>query len=86
MSVKSYARLTASGLAFTGKGRMSGFYVSSTNAGTLVLYDNTSAGALQITGTITPSVGFNPLPVDFNTGLYAAIGGTALDVTLLFDY
>ena len=57
-----------------------GFYVNSTNAGTLVLRRGGSGGTV-ISGTITPAVGFHPFPADCPGGLHATIGGTALDVT-----
>jgi hypothetical protein len=56
--------------------------VASTSSGTLTLYDNVAASGTQVTGLITPAVGWNPLPVDLQTGLYASIGGT-LDCTFV---
>jgi hypothetical protein len=82
MATESYQRLTASGVVMPTKGRLAGFYVSSTSSGTLTLYDNTTASGPQVTGTITPAVGWNALPVDLQNGLFAAIGGT-LDVTFV---
>ena len=80
----NYKRLTATGSVKAGSGVLAGFYVASTNIGTLTLYDNTSNAAPQISGTITPAVGWNEFPVAFATALYAAIGGTALDVTFVY--
>lgn len=85
MATKSYGRVTASGVICASRGRLAGFFVASTTAGTIVLYDNTAASGTQISGTITPAAGaFYPFPVDFQTGLYATIGGT-LDVTFLLE-
>ena len=84
MATKSYGRITASGIVCNSRGRLNGFYVASTTAGTLTLYDNTSAANPQISGIITPSVGWNAFPVDFQTGLYATVGGT-IDVTFLLE-
>lgn len=84
MATKSYGRLTATGAVCASRGRLNGFYVSNTTAGTLVLFDNASAASPQITGTITPTIGWNALPVDFQTGLWAVIGGT-LDVTFCLE-
>lgn len=58
-----------------------GFYVNSTNAGTLVLRAGGSGGTAL--GTITPAVGWHPYPLDAPGGIHATIGGTALDVTFL---
>ena len=83
MATKSYLRLTASGVVIGSRGRLAGFYVASTTSGTITLYDNPSAASgTQISGTITPSTGWNAYPVDGLTGIYATIGGT-LDVTFL---
>lgn len=79
-----YARLTASGVVKAAPGQLIGFYVASTNAGTVTLWDNTSASGPQISGVITPPVGFCWLPAIFLNALYAQIGGTALDATFLY--
>lgn len=77
-------RLTATGTIKTGRGKLVGFFVSSTTTGTLVLYDATSA-TNQFTGTITPAAGaWYPLPVPFRVGLHAVIANT-LDVTFVFE-
>lgn len=77
MSTKSAsAPVTASGIVVTGPARLRGFYVNSTTAGTLVLYDGTTAGGTALSGTITPALGWNEFPVDLKAGLYATVGGT----------
>lgn len=77
-------RLTATATLKTTRGKLVGFFVSSTTAGTIVLHDATAA-TNQFTGTITPAAGaWYPLPVPFRTGLHAVIGGT-LDVTFVFE-
>lgn len=58
-----------------------GFYINSTNAGTLVLKRGGSAGT-ALGGTITPAIGWHRYPAECPNGLHATIGGTALDVTL----
>lgn len=59
-----------------------GFFVNSTNAGTLVLRVGGSGGTAL--GTITPAAGaFYPYPLSCPGGLHATIAGTALDVTFL---
>lgn len=59
-----------------------GFFVNSTNVGTLVLRVGGSSGTAL--GTITPAAGlFYRYPMSCPGGLHATIGGTALDVTFL---
>jgi hypothetical protein len=58
-----------------------GFYVNSTTAGTIVLKNESSSGAV-ISGTITPAIGWHKYPISCPTGLHATIGGT-LDVTFV---
>ncbi len=78
--------LAASGAIALRPGTLIGFYVNSTNAGTLVLANGGSGGAV-VSGTITPAIGFHRFPAYFNNaaGPYATIGGTALNVTFLFQ-
>ena len=76
--------LTASGAISKAPGTMIGFYVNSTASGTIVLRNGSTASGTAITGTITPSTGFNCFPVYFTDGAYATIGGT-LDVTFMFS-
>lgn len=82
--IGSPKRLTASGVVNAVAGRLIGFYVASTTGGTIVLYDNATAGSgTQLSGTITPAVGWHSLPVGFTNGCYATIANT-IDVT--FSY
>jgi hypothetical protein len=81
---RTWSHLTASGAVCASRGRLAGFYINSTNVGTLILKDGGSSGT-AITGTITPAVGWNSLPVDFETSLYATIAGSALDVTFCLE-
>lgn len=64
--------------------RLLGFYVNSTNAGTLILKRGGSAGT-AISGTITPAIGFHRFPAACPGGLHATIGGTALNVTFFVE-
>lgn len=65
-------------------GAMLGFYANSTSSGTIAFYDSATTGTgTPITGTITPAIGWNPLPVTFVNGLYAVIAGSALNVTIV---
>ncbi len=80
-----YINLTASALVKTGDGVLKGMYVNSTTAGTIKLWDQTSAAIPVINNTITPAIGYHDLgSVAFTNGLYATIGGT-LDVTLHYE-
>ena len=63
------------------QGCMLGFYVNSTTAGTVVLR-NGGSGGTAVTGTITPAIGWNFLPIVCPLGIYATIGGT-LSVTFV---
>jgi len=82
----TYTNISASALIKTGAGVLKGIVVNSHTSGTLKLWDNTSAATTVIFNTITFAAGpnFIKLPaVEFSTGLYATIGGTA-DITLLW--
>lgn len=53
--------------------------------GAATLASGTGKNGKVITGTITPAIGYHNLGnLNFNTGLYATIGGTALNVTLFY--
>ena len=82
-----YTNLSASALIRTGGGKLSGFIINSHSSGTLKLWDNTSAASTIIMNTFTFPAGsgvYRFEPVDFYTGLYATIGGTA-DITLIWE-
>jgi hypothetical protein len=70
--------LTATGTVSPRSGRIVGFYVNSTTAGTVALSDSIGA----IGGTITPAVGWNFYPIGFQGALTATIGG-ALNITFV---
>lgn len=76
--------LAASGAVSLVSGNLLGFYVNSTNAGTLVIRNGGTASGTAISGTITPAIGWHRFPAYCTSGCYASIGGTALDVTLQF--
>jgi len=85
---KTYTNLSASALIKTGAGVVSGFIVNSHTSGTLKLWDNTSAATTVLLNTITFAAGSGIVvdlgsDVQFSTGLYATIGGTA-DVTIFW--
>jgi hypothetical protein len=75
--------VTATGSVRTTPTRLIGFYVNSTTSGTLVLH-NAAAATNAVTGTITPAVGWHPLPISFGTALHAVVGGT-LNATFVYQ-
>lgn len=86
MEAYSYKNLSASGLVKTGFGRVKGIVVGSHSAGTIKLWDNTSAATTVLVNTMTLASGERFIPlfdVTFNVGLYVTIGGTA-DITVVY--
>ena len=80
-SAGAYKNMTATGTVDTTPGVLLGFYVNSTTGGTVVLRDGGASGTV-ITGTITPAIGWHPLPVGYNTDLHATVANT-LNVTFV---
>lgn len=70
--------LAASGQVAAVPAILLGFYVNSTTAGTLILGDSLTASN-PISGTITPTIGWNEFPAIFETGIFATIA--TLNVT-----
>lgn len=88
-NLATYTNLSASALIKTGAGVVQGFIVNSHTSGTLKLWDNTSAATTVLLNTITFAAGSGIIvdlgsDVQFSTGLYATIGGTA-DITLFWS-
>lgn len=86
MEANSYRNLSASALVKTGAGTVKGIVINSHSSGTLKLWDNTSAATTVLFNTMTFAAGERFVPLfdaNFNTGLYATIGGTA-DITILY--
>ena len=81
--VGGYKNITETGAVSTGACQLIGFYVNSTNAGTLVLKDGGSGGT-AMSGTITPAIGFHRFPANVGVSLHATIAGSALDVTFFY--
>ena len=81
--VGGYKNITETGAVSTGSCQLIGFYVNSTNGGTLVLRDGGSGGTVMC-GTITPAIGFHRFPANVGSSLHATIAGTALNVTFFF--
>jgi len=82
--VGGYKNITETGAVSTGPCQLIGFYVNSTNGGTLVLRDGGASGTVM-SGTITPAIGFHRFPANVGTSLHATIAGTALNVTFFFS-
>ena len=76
--------LTDDGVVSLVAGTLLGFYVNSTNAGTIIVRNGTSASGTAVTGTITPAIGYHALNMYLPGGCYVTVAGTALDVTLFF--
>ena len=81
--VGGYKNITETGAVTSGPCQLIGFYVNSTNVGTLVLRNGGASGDVM-SGTITPAIGFHRFPANVGSSLYATIAGTALDVTFFF--
>ena len=81
----SYVNLTASGLVRTGATTLRGFFVSSTTAGTVKIWDNTAASGTVLIDTITPSnLGWYDCGnLSAGTGVYVTLGGT-ISVTISY--
>lgn len=76
--------LTSSNIVSKAGGVLVGYHVNSTTSGTIVLRNGSTSGSTAVTGTITPSLGFQAFPAAFPTGCYATLGGT-IDVTFFFQ-
>jgi hypothetical protein len=81
----TFTNRTASAAILTGRGKLVGMYVNSTNAGTIRFYDNTAASGTVITNVITPVIGYHNLGnTAVTNGIYATIANT-LDVTIFYE-
>lgn len=83
----SEINLAASALVKTGSGRIHGIVVNSHTAGTVKIWDNTSAAGTVMNETMTLAVGERFIPLyggTFGTGLFITIGGTA-NITVYYN-
>ncbi len=82
-----YLNGTTSQAIKSGVGTLYGIIVNSHASGTLKLWDNTAGSGTVIMNTYTFPAGSGiymfPHGVNFNTGLFATVGGT-LDYTILY--
>jgi hypothetical protein len=75
--------LSSSGVVSLSGGDMIGYHVNSTTGGTIVIRDGSTSGSSAVSGTITPSIGFQAFPGAFPTGCYATLANT-ISVTFFF--
>jgi hypothetical protein len=67
------------------QGILGGFYVNSTAAGTIIIYDDPATGTTTpISGTITPAIGYHMFPACFSTGCYIAVTGGSINLTAFY--
>ncbi len=66
----------------TGPGFMAGIIVASTTSGTILVYDDVASTQIAI-NTMTPNLGWNPLPLPFLSGLRITTANT-IDCTVVF--
>lgn len=84
-NVGTYKAVSATGNIKNSSGALLGFFVSSSTALTVTLYDDAATGTTTpILATFTPAtIGWFDLPASFVSGLYAVLGGTG---TVTFVY
>jgi hypothetical protein len=77
-----------SGLIKSGVGVLKGIVVNSHSSGTVKIYDSTSATGIVLMNTFSFPAGSGVYNfadgINFNTGLYIAVGGT-LDCTVIYN-
>lgn len=77
-----YTNISSDTLIKTGEGHLVGIFVASSSAGTIKVWDNTSAATTVLVNTFSAAAGtWYPLPFRFKTGLYVDVGGT-IDCTV----
>jgi hypothetical protein len=81
-----YKNMTSSANVAATPAAVLGFFCNSiTGSATVTFYDNAATTTSRaITGAITPGVGWNPLPVNTQAGLYAVISGT-INITVVWS-
>lgn len=68
----------------SGGGDLVGVHVNSTTSGTLKFYDSLTQAGTVLVNTYSPTLGWNPMPLHFNSGLSVTIGGT-IDFTVSYS-
>lgn len=84
-----FKNMTATGSVKNGTGVLYGVIVNSNTSGTMKLWDSLSAAGTVIINTFTFTTGVSqtilfPFPINFVTGCFFTLGGTA-DVTFLYN-
>lgn len=82
-----YSVCTVDAAVKSAAGRYWGFYVNSTNAGTISIYDAASATGVAIQGTIVPAAGLHvfPFSVTMATGIYFDLVGGTISALLFYQ-
>lgn len=84
LALGSYSNITSTTAVTTKPTVLTGFYVNSTTAGTLVFRDGGASGT-TVSGTITPAIGWHFFPFAFASSLHVTVANT-IDVTLVYNY
>lgn len=88
MESAKYLNGTTSQSVVAGAGKFYGLIINSHSSGTIKLWDALTATGTVIMNTYTLPAGSQtvllPTPVDFYTGLFITVGGTA-DYTILYS-
>lgn len=85
--MNSYKNMTASGLVKTGQGKLCSIIINSHSSGTIKIWDAVTAAVPVICNTMTLAAGERRIEleeINFTTGLYITIGGTA-DITVVYQ-
>jgi hypothetical protein len=72
--------LSASGAVTLAPTQLLGFYVNSTTSGIINFKDGGASGT-TISGSITPSAGWNAFPCSFSTSAYLTLVSGSINVT-----
>lgn len=79
-----YENITSDTLIYTGACQLLGIFCASSSAGTVKVWDQTSAAAPILVNTFTAVGGvFYPIPASCVNGIYVDITGT-LDITVFY--
>ncbi len=74
-----YKNMTATGIVFTGAGRLAGIIVSTSSSLTIKAWDNTAGSGTIIfntTASLVAATSYNCFNIGFTTGLFLTVTGT----------